>query len=294
MRKRWLVGLLLAVVAVSVIGGVVAADTGDTPPSGAGISNTALIDKVAEILGMDPATLNDAYQQAIQEIRSEQQQEWLDALVENGSLTEEQAAVVAAWFDSKPDVLGSALFGLRRGPRSLYWLPPLRGVNTSTVYDRLATILELDAGTVEQAFRDASTQLSAAESGERFSEMLENLVEQGVLTDEEAGDLGLWFDQRPEAADKLPGGCFGMRGRGMFGGRGHFGRDGMLHGASGPSQNGFKFKFHFADDATEIVPGSGFGWFGFGRGFGFQLPSPAGQDPTPTPAPADTTTGESA
>ena len=114
MRKRWLVGLLLAVVAASVIGGVVAADAGDTPPSNAGTPSTALIDRAAEKLGVDPDTLNDAYQQARDGLAADGLRAWLDALVENGNLTEDQAAEIESWLYAMPDAWESMPFGMGR------------------------------------------------------------------------------------------------------------------------------------------------------------------------------------
>ena len=300
MRKRWLLGLLLAVLAASAIGGIVAADTGDVPPSSesadAGTPDNALIDRVAEILGVDATTLDEAYQQARDELGADTLQQWLDALVESGSLTEAEADTIAAWLDSRPDALDSAPLWLGRVPGSLFGLLPSTVIGTTDMHARVAEILDIDAEAFEQALQEATAQLRNERCAQRLDEMLDGLVGDGTLTAEEAEDLRQWLDQRPAAADKLPGrGRFGMLWlgpqnplgdlfhggrfglpfdgllpdmedgvlprRGMFRGRGHFGHGGLLDGEFEAFENGFKFRFGFGDDADEITPGRGFKWF---------------------------------
>lgn len=301
MRKRWLIGLLIAAVALATIGGVALADTGDVPPvnetADGGTSITPLLEKVAEILGVEPATLNDAYLQAREDLGTEGLRSWLDTLVENGNLTAEQAAEIESWLYAIPDAWESVPFGLDRG--WLHRLPmgplPLLGDSASTLHSRIAETLALDAETVEQAFSGARAALRAEEAGERLNRMLESLVEQGVLTDDEAGDLRQWFDQRPEAADKLPGGgSFGMSQRGMLHTPGAFGRGRMPHGGIEAFGNGNRFRFEFRfeteDGAFESPPGGhfdSFKWFGRGHGFGFPLPPATEDEPAPTPTPTE-------
>ena len=300
MRKRWLIGLLIAAVALATIGGVALADTGDVPPvnetADSGTSITPLLEKVADILGVEPTTLNDAYQQAREDLSTEGLWSWLDTLVENGNLTEDQAAEIESWLYALPDAWESVPFGLDRG--WLYRLPmgplPLVG-DSATFHSRMAETLGIDAETVEQAFSDALAALRTEEAGERLNRMLGSLVEQGVLTDDEAGDLRQWFDQRPEAADKLPGGgCFGMPQRGTLHAPGAFSRGRTPHARIEAFGNGNRFKFEFrfeTEDGAFEFPSGGrfdsFKWFGSGHGFGFPLPPVTDDEPAPMPAPTE-------
>jgi len=109
MKRRWLVGILVAVMIAATVGGVVAADGDDPAPADestpAATAGSDLLDRVAEKLGVDPATLEDAYRQAAQELQAQRLQAWLDSLVADGTLTEEQAAEIEAWLAARPAAL---------------------------------------------------------------------------------------------------------------------------------------------------------------------------------------------
>ena len=293
MRKRWLIGLLVAGVAVATIGGVALADATDPPPNdgSADANTTDLLDRVAEILDVDAGALEDAYQQAREGLWADKQQGWLDALVEEGSLTEDQAAEIESWLEAIPDVWDSAPFAMGHGRMHRFsrGRAPFTTDGASTVYSKMAESLGLDAEAVEQAFAQARGDLWSEKASARMNDMLADLVEQGILTDAEVDDLRLWFDQRPEAAGKLPaGGRFGVPQRGMFRGHDRFGH-GSKHGPMDRLEGGFDFRFHFEREngAFEFQPGGGlqsFKWFGHNNGFRFPLP------PLPEEQPAETTT----
>ena len=119
MRKKWLlavvaVGILaagLGVGAVFASGGLSAGDgDGDSPKS-------TFISKVASILEIDEATVSDAFEQAKSEIEDEMVQARLDAAVEKGTITEEQAEEYLEWFQDRPD----DGFGLFKGGSRHRW-----------------------------------------------------------------------------------------------------------------------------------------------------------------------------
>ena len=89
MRKlRIILSIAIAVVAVTTISlSVVLAQENERGDSNA----SRLAAKVAEILGLDAAEVDDAINQARRELRDEAIQKKLNALVENGRLTQEQA-----------------------------------------------------------------------------------------------------------------------------------------------------------------------------------------------------------
>ncbi len=113
MTKRWLfVTLLVAVLAAGIAGGAVLAN-GDGTEGNSPMES--FVSRVATILGLEDAVVQDAFQQAARETRSEALQRKLDRLVDQGRLTLEQADEYKEWYQSRPE--GPALgrsFGNRR------------------------------------------------------------------------------------------------------------------------------------------------------------------------------------
>ncbi len=104
MRKVWLmVAATLAVLAIGVGGGAVLAQESG---SGDGSPVKSFVSRVAEILGLEEQTVQDAFTQAKQEMADEGIERKLAAAVESGRLTQEQADEIAAWYDAKPDSIG--------------------------------------------------------------------------------------------------------------------------------------------------------------------------------------------
>ena len=105
MRKRWIVvSVVLAALAIAITGGaIMAQDDNGGSKSFAG--------RVAEILGLDEDTVADAMKQAKDEMRDEAVRAKLDALVEEGVMTQEQADAYLEWLESRPDVDFGGGFG---------------------------------------------------------------------------------------------------------------------------------------------------------------------------------------
>ena len=101
MRKlRIIIPLAMAVVAVGVISfSVVIAQGNEGNDSNA----SKLAIKVAEILGMEVEVVDDAITQARKELRNEAVQHKLNALVEKGRLTQEQADEHFNWIQLRPE-----------------------------------------------------------------------------------------------------------------------------------------------------------------------------------------------
>jgi hypothetical protein len=59
---------------------------------------------MASILGLEESRVQDAYNQAVKESRSEALQQRLDQMVQNGRLTKEQADQYRTWLKQRPDV----------------------------------------------------------------------------------------------------------------------------------------------------------------------------------------------
>ena len=112
MRKmRIIIPIAIAVVAIATISiSVVLAQENEKGDSNA----SRLAAKVAVILGLDTAVVDDAIKQARRELRDEAGQKKLNALVEKGRLTQEQADEYLNWIQSRPEgipAIGKQFFG---------------------------------------------------------------------------------------------------------------------------------------------------------------------------------------
>jgi hypothetical protein len=112
-KKFILLAVLVVAIVAGSIGGIVYAqgnDEEDVAP------RTELLDRVADKLGIDPQQLKDAFTEVIGEMQDEAQLQWLDKAVEEGLITEEEAAAYSDWWAARPDVdFGFGGLGLR-GP----------------------------------------------------------------------------------------------------------------------------------------------------------------------------------
>ncbi len=112
MKRRWLmITMLVGALAVGVIGTGAALAGGNGGEGGSRINDLA--SRVATILGLDETQVQDAFDQAIGELREEKLQQKLDSLVESGRITEEQAQELGDWIRSRPEDLPKGLFGGR-------------------------------------------------------------------------------------------------------------------------------------------------------------------------------------
>ena len=104
MKKRWLmVPILASLLLTGVIAtGAVMVQEGD---GDGGSPWDRFTGRVAEILGVDEAQVQDAIKQASREMQDEAVQKKLDRLVEAGRLTQEQADEYRDWYQSRPDEL---------------------------------------------------------------------------------------------------------------------------------------------------------------------------------------------
>ena len=117
MLKKYWIGIfaVAALLMGAITVGVVAAqDTGDGATTVEGETSAAktILGRVAAILGLDEATVEDAFQQARKDQKTEAYREKLDRQVENGRITSEEAQEQFLWFQSRPDSLTGSF---RRG-----------------------------------------------------------------------------------------------------------------------------------------------------------------------------------
>ncbi len=99
-KKIIIIGLLATVLLVGSIGGVVFAQTENGDDS----QPKTLLARVAEILGIDQQNVEDAFAQAQSEMRDEALDSYLQKLIDEGKITEEEAAQYKTWLQARPDI----------------------------------------------------------------------------------------------------------------------------------------------------------------------------------------------
>ena len=130
MKRRWIViSVLTAMVALGVSGGAVLAQT--TVPNGNSPVNT-MISRVASILGLESSQLQEAFNQAAAEMRSEMIKSRLDVLEQKGRITAGQRDDLEDWINSMPEAVnhGFAVPGIklhRFNGRSEFAEPSMHG-----------------------------------------------------------------------------------------------------------------------------------------------------------------------
>jgi len=116
MWKKVAYALAGTVAVVALIAGIAIAtyadngQQGDSPPVG-GIqpwggmppANSALLDRVAQILNIDKQQLTDAFKQASSEARQKRTDDMFAKWVSDGKLTQDQADQYKAWMASNPN-----------------------------------------------------------------------------------------------------------------------------------------------------------------------------------------------
>ena len=90
MKKTIAIPLLTAtVILLGIFGGIAAAQSGNQDRISG--RSSILTSRVAEILGIEDALVEQAFKQAVSETRDSRMNNFLDRLVESGKITQEQA-----------------------------------------------------------------------------------------------------------------------------------------------------------------------------------------------------------
>ncbi len=115
-KRKWFIPVVVVSVLLigGVVGGVVVAGSDSTTNTDDQNQATnryqALLDRVCAIyeeqtgVAIDPEQLEDAVRQARSEMRDEAVEDWLQNLVDNGKLTQEEADQYLEWWEARPDV----------------------------------------------------------------------------------------------------------------------------------------------------------------------------------------------
>jgi hypothetical protein len=183
----------------------------------------ALIAKVAEILGIDQQKLEDAFTQAKGELPKETPEARLQELVANGTLTQRQADEIKAWLESKPadipnvpprelkklldegnitqEQLDAFKAWMKSRPDMLEIRPELLQdrvqkiqENRDALLTRVGEILGIGKQDLENAFKQAQRELRENALDARLQE----LVNQGAWTQQQADAYKAWLQARPD------------------------------------------------------------------------------------------------
>ncbi len=103
LKKKIVLGVVIAVVVLGTVGGLVAANT-DTTTTAIVTDNPqdTLLEKVAGKLGVSVDELKTAFQEARTELMQERLDARLAELVADGTITQEQADAFKEWINSRP------------------------------------------------------------------------------------------------------------------------------------------------------------------------------------------------
>ncbi len=256
MRRKWIIiGLAVGLLAMALTGGVALAWGGPGHGWGWGRGdhderNTAVAEKVAEILGTDADETADAITQARQEVReeasdaaledlagrvaetlgtdadetadaiesvskemfSEALEEKLQDAIDDGRITEEQAQEYRDKADSY-----SGWYGYRGSFKGS------GGIDNDDFAERVGDELDVDGGDVKDAIEQALSDIGR----EALEERLQDAVDDGRITQDRA-------DEILEDYDSGDGYRFNKRGHhGRHGGKGHWSRGRGHHGSGG-------------------------------------------------------------
>ncbi|MFC2022651.1 hypothetical protein ACFLTL_00595 [Chloroflexota bacterium] len=105
-NRKFIVAILVgALLVTGLIGGVaLAQDNAGSTPANTNDSQPTLLERVAEILGIDQQQLEDAFAQAQTERKDAALRDYLDKLVAEGKITQEEADEYWTWQHSRPDM----------------------------------------------------------------------------------------------------------------------------------------------------------------------------------------------
>ncbi|MFW6174987.1 MAG: hypothetical protein ACOC5K_04335 [Chloroflexota bacterium] len=156
----------LAAVTVGVVSaGLMAGATLANENSDPESDQPSALDRVAETLGIERSALDDAFAQAREGVMAERMDTVLGELVEAGEISEDEAEAVRDWLEARP-------VGL----------------------DRLTNGVP---GSVLHAYG-----LGLASAGDRLAGKLDDLVEEGIVTEDEADAILTWIDDKPNAVEE--------------------------------------------------------------------------------------------
>ena len=283
-RRLLPVSFIVAALALVAIGGAALAIGGDDD------HNEDVLELVAADLGISVDKLRSAQARAIRGLEDEKAGELLAGLVDQGTIEQSDADAASDWFKSRPDSADQLLrsapalgLGLRRlGPilGGEFTSLALNHFMSDELIDRMAEILGVDAGELSESFGLAREDALQMERLDALKALVDDLLDENVITGDEADELLSWLDEIPEwllesnllsrmlAAGLGNGGLPGLSIPFFNGGDGRHefefegGREGPFRffRRQGPEEDRFRFRFfgpdgNFQFDESNIPEG---------------------------------------
>jgi len=245
-----------AISIADIAGGVVAADYSSTnteDQSQPSDRYQTLLDGACAIyqestgVTIDLEQLKDALEQAQSELQEEALESRLQNLVDDGKMTQEEADQYLEWWQSRPDIELPLPGHGGPGPGGHMAGRPVATADDSAsgtedqatpfdryqaLLDRVCAIYQDNTGVAidSEQLKDALEQAQGELQEEALESRLQNLVDEGKMTQEEADSYLEWWQSRPDIEAPLPGLGGPGPGGGMMWGRGFGPRGGPCPG----------------------------------------------------------------
>jgi len=206
---KFTIAPLLAIILIGgSVGAVLAQPNGNVPEL-----RDAIMSEVADILNVDQQTLENAFKQAQQEQRGEALDNRLAELINEGTITQQQANEFNAWINSRPDIP-------LVGPQQLKKLVQ-EGKLTQEQVDASKAWIEskpdvpkimpppgeklIEEGIVTQGQVDQYKGWfqSRPDLPKVGPKNIKKLLQEGLITQEQAKSFKAWFENRPEDSSGL-------------------------------------------------------------------------------------------
>ena len=221
----------------------------------------ALLDRACAIYeekagaAIDSEQLKDALDQARSELQNEALESRLQNLVDDGKMTQEEADQYLEWWQSRPDIqlplpglggpgpgehMAGRLIGAADDSTSGTEDQTAPSDRHQALLDRACAIYQESTGVAidSEQLRDALDQARGELQAEALETRLQNLVDEGKITQEEADNYLEWWQSRPDVGLPLPGlGGHGPEG-GMMWARGFGPRGGSCPGLNASAEAG--------------------------------------------------------
>ena len=183
-RKKIWIGLASGAVSVIAITGVFVAIVVAQDSTESDGTSPSFAERVARILGLETQPVEDAISQAKKEIATEKRTNYLNAMVEKGALTQEEADELAA--SDEP------IFPKRMTRRHGFFFDKDGGKGFRHFEGGRFKDFEFD-----HFEKDASDIFDFDFSDEEIESMLGELVAKEVITQAQSDELKTWIDTRP-------------------------------------------------------------------------------------------------
>jgi uncharacterized protein YggL (DUF469 family) len=220
-------GILAIVILVTGVVAVASADTAKPggpavqghpggPGGPAGMINDNLTARAAQILGIDKSKLTDAFKQAAKAMETERTNAMFAAWVSAGKLTQAQADAYKSWMASRPADVPFIFGGSDNATRDSEMMGRLLkdGKLTQAQYDAIkAWLAGKPAVDLPKPEKPANVPANAPSANARprglpglNTEMLDQLLKDGKITQATHDAYKTWLSQKPTAELPAPSG----------------------------------------------------------------------------------------